>query len=636
MKIFFLRNCVLAFLALFSIESFGQIPTLSIVNDYGDDLCPGEEYHFSVNYYGASGNWSGFEWKVTSNGTLINYVPGSTAISVVWNNTSDTRGSITVSAIYGEGSSSYTKTATAYFNIKTLTGQKVTDLNGDNPVEFDASSETYSVPVMPFPNIKLPNGLLEYRADSYKWLFPKGWSYKGVISDGIKPFETSDNGITVIPHSTNGGTLTVWGHSKCGGGYDSDPESFTIARKLPASIKISGSAAGRLQGDKSDITFSVPSWPGVVTYSWTIPSGWQFKGSSSGASVTLIPNGCTGGVLMCTITKLDTKETRTTLPTKIADFLPYASGNSPIMNGQTTVCSTGATFNLTNLSSKTSSLNWTIDNSVLSIVSGQNTSSLAVKSLDSGSSVITANVSVAGCASFPITKTVWSGIPKMPSSISGFIPGKRLFGGLDYDLYPYYNYNIASGFSNYTWTISSTAGSIIDGQGTNHITIHLNEMAVSNYDKLFAVTVKTTNQCGTSPAFSQSAYVRGGTGPAQIIVKLDSTTYQRDTNGGINVIPAISDNPVVAITQGDIKDGDFSFSISPNPVISDILISNTNQSDILKELKSIRITDLSGATVLYKEFGRDTFNTTLNVSDLPSGMYIVKINDSESYKIVKK
>ena len=52
--------------------------------------------------------------------------------------------------------------------------------------------------------------------------------------------------------------------------------------------------------NKTPITFTVGSVSGATSYSWSYPSGWTVSGSSTGTSITLIPDGSSGGSVTCT------------------------------------------------------------------------------------------------------------------------------------------------------------------------------------------------------------------------------------------------------------------------------------------------------------------------------------------------
>jgi Secretion system C-terminal sorting domain len=69
-----------------------------------------------------------------------------------------------------------------------------------------------------------------------------------------------------------------------------------------------------------------------------------------------------------------------------------------------------------------------------------------------------------------------------------------------------------------------------------------------------------------------------------------------------------------------------SFSLSPNPTTGEVLINST------ESVQSISIEDIMGKTLKYI-----TENTTqFSISDLPSGVYFVKVSGGNSNSAIKK
>ena len=95
---------------------------------------------------------------------------------------------------------------------------------------------------------------------------------------------------------------------------------------------------------------------------------------------------------------------------------------------------------------------------------------------------------------------------------------------------------------------------------------------------------------------------------------------------------------------GEYKWG-LSYIIYPNPANSEITISqiqtkkdNFNDEQKPVQIKSIKIIDNYGFTRYVKEFGIKTNSTTINISNLPIGIYFIKINEgieTESYTFLK-
>ncbi|MCK9421961.1 MAG: S8 family peptidase [Bacteroidales bacterium] len=105
-----------------------------------------------------------------------------------------------------------------------------------------------------------------------------------------------------------------------------------------------------------------------------------------------------------------------------------------------------------------------------------------------------------------------------------------------------------------------------------------------------------------------------------------------------------------AFSNSITKTGEYkwghNYSIYPNPANSEITISqieikdaNLNEKqETPKLIKSIKIIDNLGVTYIVKNFENETYNTTINISNLPHGIYLIKINEgeeTESYTLLK-
>ncbi|MFP9098709.1 GEVED domain-containing protein [Flavobacterium sp. RHBU_24] len=88
---------------------------------------------------------------------------------------------------------------------------------------------------------------------------------------------------------------------------------------------------------------------------------------------------------------------------------------------------------------------------------------------------------------------------------------------------------------------------------------------------------------------------------------------------------------VVNTTSGTVNNTFKNLSLYPNPVITDITITNSNV------ISGIRVVNLLGQTVIEKEF--DAATVTVSVEQLPSATYIIQIyseNETATLKFVKQ
>lgn len=261
------------------------------------------------------------------------------------------------------------------------------------------------------------------------------------------------------------------------------------------------------------------------------------------------------------------------------------------VSGPVNVCSSSATFYVSYLPS-TYPVFWE-KSSNLTYVSGQNTNNYIVKSNGTGEGWVKATVNFgSGNATLP-QKTVWVGIPSQPLDIIGFSYNGKHFGSNSY-----YDFHVSAslnqGISLYEWVVG---GGIIDyGQGTNQITVLTCD--AGDIDIYFDVSVRVDNGCGWSPWLWRTGYVDDGVGPA--------------------------------------------YMVSPNPANSTITISaidntrsvqNTSQ---LEPIKRIRIFDKMGLPFMTQEYSGKDNRVTLNISSLPKGVFLIKINDKESHTIIKE
>ncbi|WP_299759077.1 hypothetical protein [uncultured Pontibacter sp.] len=140
--------------------------------------------------------------------------------------------------------------------------------------------------------------------DHYLWDLPTGWT----VADNRAYWNGSSyEDIKVIPAKGDGGTtinkVRVRAYSKtCNTSYNygsplsyvSNEEVLYIDRE-PQLGNITASRASLHCGDKSSITFSVPTLPNAAYYTWPLPAGWSISGSADASTVTVVPSGQSGG-----------------------------------------------------------------------------------------------------------------------------------------------------------------------------------------------------------------------------------------------------------------------------------------------------------------------------------------------------
>lgn len=146
----------------------------------------------------------------------------------------------------------------------------------------------------------------------------------------------------------------------------------------------------------------------------------------------------------------------------------------------------------------------------------------------------------------------------------------------------------------------------------------------------------------TQTSASQTTILASETNIANTTFALKTYTYT-PTTSGVYYFSILNNSPLNALTQALIVDTfsvtqtlnnaeflDSKFSVSPNPANDFISISNSD--NIL--VNSISISDLNGRTVKQNSFS-DASNVQVNLSDLASGVYMMKIT-SDKGAVTKK
>jgi hypothetical protein len=280
-------------------------------------------------------------------------------------------------------------------------------------------------------------------------------------------------------------------------------------------------------------------------------------------------------------------------------------GTKPLqmsITGSMKVCTSGAVYIVNNLPLGCS-VSW--DGSPNLSLSSASDSIATFTANSSGSEagwVRATIISSSGQDTLP-RRAVWVGVPSIPTDISGFSRNGTEFIGD-------YNYNFIVRHPNnqdvnqFKWTVSG--GTIEAGQGTNMITVKTwpNTGTGKIY---FNLDVRVGNDCGFSLPLARSGYIMPGIGP------LDGPVYM----------------------------------VYPNPTSSDVTVSisdtkstqNVASEPKTKYIKTIRVYDKYGSMLKIKNFGDKTSSTTINVSDLQTGSYILEISNAggkESHPLIKK
>lgn len=268
MKVYSIKTLFIISLLLFSLFSIWQSVEINPIGGF-NAVCPGPQSHVLTATPDANIKCT-YEWTVT-NGIIDNNgettYTGGNIISVTWANTTS-NGTVKVVLINSDRATYENITNSSTFQILSVSGITLGSITAaTTQVPFNSGSQTYSVPKLKYPNLGSNDG--DKYVDSYKWKIPQGWSLNGQVSNGNTVYEGQSESITVIPNATSSGPITVWGHSDCGSGYDSNPSTISISRVFPSDLAITTTTSNDYyQGNKTPITYSVPNWSSA-TYSWS-------------------------------------------------------------------------------------------------------------------------------------------------------------------------------------------------------------------------------------------------------------------------------------------------------------------------------------------------------------------------------
>ena len=186
-----------------------------------------------------------------------------------------------------------------------------------------------------------------------------------------------------------------------------------------------------------------------------------------------------------------------------------------------------------------------------------NGSSVTLTKVGSGKVTLSALIN----NSITVTKDIWLGAPSTPTSIGGFASN-----GLKFASVSQYSFYVqpedVEGVNQYSWTVRSGSGTILDGQGTPVINFETADIANS---LSFYVSVKVGNSCGWSSTFTRSGTIDGGIGqqsPKSKELFNESVQAIEEVRDEANYNVLICDQLGRVVLQTTQKGTDFSTSTS--------------------------------------------------------------------------
>jgi len=185
-------------------------------------------------------------------------------------------------------------------------------------------------------------------------------------------------------------------------------------------------------------------------------------------------------------------------------------------------------------------------------------------------------------------------------------------------------YTGTGGTGLYTFTLSGTAGVDVI-------------LPANTWSRIgFSLNVATGEIVWKGPGF----YIGGdGAAAGMVPAEVDFLITAVQTTGGANsvasatkfdnyVIRAVAEESLLAVNNVNVDKG--TFTIAPNPINNVVNVSNTQNINVNK----ITVMDLNGRVVKEASYEKVS-NVQMNVSDLSSGVYMMKIN-SDKGSVVKK
>ena len=386
-------------------------------------------------------------------------------------------------------------------------------------------------------------------------------------------------------------------------------------------------------------TYTIANNTNATDFLWSVNNGSTIVGSSTGTSVVVQPPLCGTFTVTCAVKRSAANNNYVLQGSKAVTRDEFQT--SATITGSVNICPlSSSTYTVSNLGTNT--VNWSISDATLASLSTTNGSTVTVNAISEGSIVLTATIANSCNQTAPKTFDINLGSAKLTNN--------KILGG--YDNVPVGSQSIlnitpATGATSYQWSIVPTNSSCISSNGTVTGTL---PYLVNNgtYSKIirwgnctgsYRVRCYASNSCGAKYYSDKSVLVFNSSNnpcppPSNQKLKNERTTSNTftDYDSGNNII----NNPYglqpcnnselplrIANTENafisDVKNLDFfDFSIYPNP-------SNGNFNinfGLVKVKYSIEIYSSLGRKVHEK---LNTYDTTVSVSNLKSGIYMVKV-----------
>ena len=231
-------------------------------------------------------------------------------------------------------------------------------------------------------------------------------------------------------------------------------------------------------------TYSITAVANTNTYTWTLPSGWS--GTSSSNSINATAATASGiGTISVTANNVCGSST----PRTLADTVVNTPAQPGTITGNTRVCGGSAqTYSITAVNEATT-YTWTLPTGWSGSATTNSINATAAAASGTGTITVTAGNFCGTSTARTLADTVIN-TPATPGSITGNV---NICAGSNQA----YSIGVVPDAASYIWTPPSTNGWTSPGSTTNSI-----NTTAGTVTGPYTITVKATNQCGTSAAQS--------------------------------------------------------------------------------------------------------------------------------------
>jgi hypothetical protein len=402
-------------------------------------------------------------------------------------------------------------------------------------------------------------------ASSYTWTAPAG----ATIISGQGTTSITLN----ISNNFVSGNLSVIANNTCG---SSAARTLALSSTITSPGTITGTTNNLCPNGISSPTYTIASVSGASSYTWTAPTGATIISGQGTTSITLnFTNSFVSGNLSVVANNACGSSSARTLALSSNPLIP-GSISGPINN----LCPEGISSPTYTIAAVTgaSSYTWTAPAGT-TILSGQGTTSVTL-SITSGFNAGALTVAASNqCGTGPTKSITISSIPLTPSTITG---STTPCGTESYSI------STVSQATSYTWTVP-TGMEIITGQGTNSITVSINESSITGN-----ITVKAANNCKTGNARSLSI---------------------NSCNIGTRIAETINNDPF----------SELEMIVFPNPTNDIVAIELSNAID---ENLHINLINLIGQKVSEIEIQKGNTIGKVTLNGMSAGTYLLQATKS--------